>query len=188
MRISLILAVLAAPLASTASFADCPAAPDVRREMLNLVAKAQAAETFTDGRRVSNQMWQVWLRAPNEQAQAVLDKGMARRDVADFAGAVAEFDRLVAYCPEYAEGWNQRAYIAFLQTDYEKALADLDVALSLQPFHVAAQAGRALTLMNMGRIKEARTQMLAAVNNNPWLSERALLADGAPLGLPGKEL
>lgn len=188
MRIALILAVLAAPLASTAAFADCPTTPDVRREMLNLVATAQAAKTFTDGRRVSNQMWQVWLRAPNEQAQAILDKGMARRDVADFAGAIAEFDRLVDYCPQYAEGWNQRAYIAFLQTDYETALAGLDVALSLQPLHIAAQSGRALTLMNMGRIEEARAQMLVAVDNNPWLSERALLADGAPLGLAGEEL
>jgi hypothetical protein len=53
---------------------------------------------------------------------------------------------------------------------------------------VAAQSGRGLTLMNIGRIAEARTQMLAAVANNPWLSEKALLADGAPLGQIGEDI
>ncbi len=179
------LALMAAP---GLALATCPAPQNTDNELLNLFAKAQSAESFSDGRRVSGEMWEVWLRAPDAQAQAILDAGMRRRDVFDFVGALAEFDRLAEYCPAYAEGFNQRAYIHFLRAEYDKALVDLDIALGLQPYHVAAQAGRALTLMNMGRIAEARAQMLIAVDNNPWLSERALLEDGAPLGLPGKEL
>lgn len=182
------IGVVLACLTGGMAFAACPDPEDSRSEMLNLIARAQAAETFTDGRRVSNQMWKVWLRAPDEAAQAVLDAGMKRRDVADFAGAIAEYDKLVAYCPTYAEGFNQRAYINFLTENYDAALVDLDIALDLQPYHIAAQSGRALTLMKMGRIEEARAQMLIAVENNPWLSEKALLADGAPLGVQGKEL
>ena len=128
------------------------------------------------------------LRAPDEAAQEVLNAGMARRDAYDFAGAIAEYDRLIKYCPDYAEGFNQRAYIHFLRGDHERALIDLDVALRLQPYHVAAQSGRALTLMNLGQLKEARAQLLIAVENNPWLSEAALLADGAPLGVKGKDI
>jgi tetratricopeptide (TPR) repeat protein len=168
--------------------ADCPAPKDTRAELLNLFAKAQAAETFMDGRRVSTEMWKVWLRAPNEAAQEVLDAGMGRRDVADFAGAIREYNRLIEYCPTYAEGYNQRAYVYFLQGMHEKALLDLDIALNLQPYHVAAQSGRALTLMNLGRLDEARAQLLIAVENNPWLSEAALLAEGAPLGPKDTEL
>ncbi|MDG1170886.1 MAG: hypothetical protein P8N14_16970 [Sulfitobacter sp.] len=185
MRMMMILALIAAPAFANAA---CPDPVDSRAEMLNLIAKAQGAQTFTDGRRISNEMWEVWLRAPDQAAQSVLDAGMKRRDVSDFAGALAEFDRLADYCPTYAEGFNQRAYIHFLQGSYDKALVDLDIALSLQPYHIAAQSGRALTLMNLGRRAEAREQMLIAVENNPWLSEAALLADGAPLGLVGKEL
>lgn len=188
MRKTLIFAIITAPLFATATSANCPAPSDVHGEMLNLVARANAAENFMDGRRVATQMWSVWLRAPNKKAQEVLDAGMSRRDVADFAGALIQFDRLVEFCPTYAEGWNQRAYIHFLQRDYEKALLDLDVAITLQPLHVVAQSGCALTLMNMNRLEEARAQLLEAVDNNPWLSERALLEDGAPLGLLGQEL
>ena len=182
------LVVLALALFPTIGFAECPAPPDVRSEMLNLIAKSQAAKTYSDGRRVSGEMWEVWLRAPDEAAQEVLDAGLRRRDSYDFPGALAEFDRLAAYCPDYAEGFNQRAYIHFLQGNYEAALVDLDIALGLQPLHIAAQSGRALTLMNLGRIDEARAQLLEAVDNNPWLSEAALLAEGAPLGPKGRDI
>ncbi len=188
MRQFLISLSVATGVLAGAAMADCPDPEDTRSELLNLFAKAQAAKNFSDGRRVSTEMWKVWLRAPDESAQAILDAGMKRRDVADFAGSIKEYDRLVDYCPTYAEGYNQRAYIHFLTGAYEKALADLDIALRLQPYHVAAQSGRALTLMNLGRLEEARAQLLIAVDNNPWLSEKALLAKGAPLGLKGEEL
>jgi tetratricopeptide (TPR) repeat protein len=170
------------------ALADCPAPADTSTQLRDLIARAQTAENSTQGEQLSNRMWQVWLQAPDSAAQAALDAGMRRREVYDFAGAIREFDRLAEYCPLYAEGFNQRAYIHFMNGNHEKALIDLDVALSLQPLHVAAQSGRALTLMNLGRIAEARAQMLLAVENNPWLSEAALLADGAPLGRADKEL
>jgi tetratricopeptide (TPR) repeat protein len=168
--------------------AECPAPADTSAELQKLFERARAAPDFRAGRVVSSAMWEVWLRAPDEAAQEVLDRGMRRRDAYDFLGALKEFSTLADYCPDYAEGFNQRAYIYFLQEEYEKALVDLDKALALQPDHVAAQSGRGLTLMKLGRIAEARAQMLEAVENNPWLSEAALLADGAPLGLPGEEL
>ncbi|MBD3662820.1 hypothetical protein H9Q16_02690 [Sulfitobacter sp. TSTF-M16] len=183
MRYAMILMLLAAP-----AFAECPLPEDTSREMLNLIARANDTDNRNEGRRIAGQMWQVWLRAPDATAQETLDAGMRRRDSYDFAGALKEFDRLAAYCPDYAEGFNQRAYIHFLQENYEKALIDLDIALGLSPYHIAAQAGRALTLMNLGRLKEARAQLLIAVDNNPWLSERALLAEGAPLGPVGKDI
>ena len=182
------LALIAAPVWAAPAFAACPMPPDTSAELLNLFAKANAATDVNAGRRVSGEMWEVWLRAPDEAAQEVLDAGMGRRDAYDFAGAITEYDRLIAYCPDYAEGYNQRAYVHFLRQDYEPALADLDIALTLQPHHVAAQSGRALTLMNLGRLEEARAQLLIAVENNPWLSEAALLADDAPLGRKGKDI
>ena len=183
MRYALILSLLAAP-----AFAQCPAPQDHSRELLNLIAKAQGTDNRNEGRRVSGEMWQVWLRAPDEAAQAVLDAGLAKRDAFVFAGALKEFDKLAEYCPDYAEGFNQRAYIHFLREDYARALPDLDIAVALNPYHVAALSGRALTLMKLGRTAEARTQMLAAVELNPWLSERALLAKGAPLGQVGEDI
>ena len=118
----------------------------------------------------------------------MLDEGLRQRNNFDFSGAFATFDRLIEYCPDYAEGYNQRAFTHFLAENFPAALKDLDVALRLSPDHVGAQSGRALTLMNAGRLDEARIQMQAALDNNPWLSERALMAKGALLGPKGEDI
>jgi tetratricopeptide (TPR) repeat protein len=170
------------------AFGECPPAKDVTSDILALIDEARIAPDAAAGQAVSNRMWQVWLQAPDEAAQTVLDQGMSRRSSYDFAGAFEAFDRLVNYCPGYAEGYNQRAFVSFLREDYPAALVDLDLALELSPHHVGAQSGRALTLMNMGRIEEARAQLLEAVENNPWLNEAALLAKGAPLGPVGEDI
>lgn len=182
-HLAIFFSVCATPL-----FATCPASIDYSSEMEVLFEQARAAPNDLAGREVSNKMWQVWLRAPDETAQEVLDNGMRQREVYDFAGALNQFSKLTAYCPEYAEGFNQRAFIHFLREDYENALVDLDKALFLSPSHVAAQSGRALTLMNLGRTDEARDQLRLALENNPWLSERFLLLEGGPLAPLGKDI
>ncbi|MBA99224.1 tetratricopeptide repeat protein [Sulfitobacter sp.] len=184
MRILGILTLLSGP----ALAAGCPQLPDYSPELRNLIEQADRAPDVRAGRVVSDAMWKVWLRAPDEVAQGILDTGLRRRDAYDFLGAIGEFDRLVTYCPDYAEGYNQRAYIHFLNGEYAAALTNLDMALNLQPLHVAAQTGRALTLMHMGRISEARAQLLIAVENNPWLPEAGLLAKDAPLGPQGSDI
>jgi tetratricopeptide (TPR) repeat protein len=170
------------------TFAGCPAPPDISDRLTALVAQAQDAENEIEGRKISGRMWQLWLRAPDAAAQEVLDRGMRARASFDFVGALAAFDRLIDYCPEYAEGFNQRAFVHFLREDYGQALLDLDKALILSPRHVGAQSGRALTLMNLDRPAEAREQLLEALENDPWLSERFLLNEGGPLAATGKDI
>ena len=63
---------------------------------------------------------------------------------------------MVAYCPHYAEGYNQRAFVNFIARDYARALPDLEAAIERDPTHVAAIAGQALTLFGLGRMKAGR--------------------------------
>ena len=184
MRLAILIALLAAPLAAE----TCPDAPDHEAKLADLRDAARTAPNVAEGQAISRQMWELWLDAPDRAAQEVLDQGMRQRASFDFVGALESFDALVAYCPDYAEGYNQRAFVHFLASNFEDALVDLDAALALSPDHVGAQSGRALTLMNLGQRDAARIQMLEALENNPWLSERALLDDGAPLGPKGEEL
>lgn len=170
------------------AFAACPDSPDIAADLELLIEEAHAAPNDTAGREISKRMWTLWLRAPDATAQEILDRGMSRRSSYDFLGAIDDYTALIDYCPNYAEGYNQRAFVYFLTENYEQALVDLDEALALSPDHVGAQSGRALTLMNLGRLSEARVQLLAALENNPWLSERFLLLDGGPLAQGGKDI
>ncbi|SFJ00917.1 tetratricopeptide repeat protein [Jannaschia pohangensis] len=169
------LAIIALTL-GTPVLADCPAAPDITAQMDDLLAQMQTIETDREAREISNQMWEVWIEAPDDAAQTLLDEGMDRRAVYDLEGAVTAFDALVEYCPDYAEGYNQRAFANFLREDFATALPDLDRALELSPRHVAAMSGKGLTLIQMGRIREGQDVIREALKLNPWLSERQFLA------------
>ena len=67
---------------------------------------------------------------------------MTARASYDFLNAIDAFDRLTEYCPDYAEGYNQRAFVNFMREDFPAALVDLDLALERRPTHVAALCGQ----------------------------------------------
>ncbi len=174
MRYAIILSVLAAP-----AVADCPAGPDFTRQIDEIVQQMQVAPHEGAARGLSAQMWDIWLDAPDEIAQAMLDEGLALLQTGAHASSARVLSRLIDYCPAYAEGYNQRAFAAFLQGKYEDALVDLDAAIALQPVHLGALTGKALTLIRMGRDAEAQSVLRAALAINPWLAERALLNEPA---------
>jgi len=169
-------ALIAAP-----AFGDaCPPATDHSAEIAAILSELPLAETEMAGRAMSQQLWPLWLDAPNDQAQVLLDEGMSRRSVYDLLGAREVLTRLIAYCPDYAEGYNQRAFASYLAQDFAASLADLERTLEITPNHVAAMSGKALALMGLGRNDEAQEVLRKAVRLNPWLQERALLTE--PVG------
>ncbi len=172
MRLATVLVFLATP-----TLAECPPPPDIRAEEGQLIAEVQVAPDEGSAREISNRLWELWATAPDEAAQALLDRGMSARASYDFLGAMDAFDRLTEYCPDYAEGFNQRAFVSFLRQDYESALGDLDLALERNPRHIAALSGRALTLMGLGRHDEAQRVLREALALNPWLPERHYLRE-----------
>ena len=161
--------------AASPVLAECPPNPDIAADIDRLLDDVQGAESANAARQISNEMWTYWAKAPDDDAQRMLDDGMARRAAFDLDGAIAAFDRLVAYCPDYAEGYNQRAFAQFIREDYAAALPDLERAIALRPRHVAAIAGKGLTLIQLGRIREGQDAIRAALEFNPWLSERQYL-------------
>ncbi len=171
-RILILPAILAASLASADT---CPPAPDHAAELDALFDQIRVAPDERAGKVLSDKMWALWTDAPDAKAQGMLNLGMSRREVYDFEGALAIFDGLVQYCPDYAEGYNQRAFVYFLLQDFPKALENLDAALERSPRHVGALSGKALTLMGLGRMDEGQKVLAEAVRLNPWLRERALL-------------
>ena len=177
------IALLIPFLAASAAVAQCPAPPDITAQQDRILQDVRSAQTEMEARELTNRLWELWTTAPDEPAQELLDRGMQARESYDFLGALDAFDRLTEYCPDYAEGYNQRAFVNFLRQDFPAALVDLDRALARSPGHVAAMSGKALTLMGLGRHDEAQLILREAIRLNPWLPERSLLT--AP---PGEDL
>ena len=160
---------------ASAAVADCPAQVDRSAYLEGIVENLRAAPSELSARQYAAAMWEVWLTAPDGLAQSLLDEGMRLMQVGAHEPARQVLTRLIDYCPEYPEGYNQRAFNAFLDGDLEAALIDLDVAIELQPVHLGALTGKVLTLIRLGRDEEARRVLRGALAINPWLAERALL-------------
>ena len=164
-------------MASPALAQTCPPARDHSARQAEIMAELRVSRGAGEARDLSNALWELWLDAPDARAQALLDRAMAQRQQFDLLGARDTLDELVEYCPDYPEGYNQRAFANYLRQDFAAALADLDRVIAMMPGHIAAISGRGLTLMGLGRHDEAQAELRRAVEMNPWLSERALLVD-----------
>jgi tetratricopeptide (TPR) repeat protein len=172
MRIALLLSLVALPALAEET---CPATPDHAAAKAELLGDLRIARDETDAAMITGDLWRLWTDAPDARAQGMLDIGMRLIRTGDYAEAEAVLGELIGYCPDYAEGWNQRAFARFLTGAHALALGDLDRALVLDPAHVPALSGKALVLMHLGRQAEAQLVLREAVRMNPWIAERALL-------------
>lgn len=148
----------------------------VERERARLFETLKNARSEQAGRAAEEAIWLFWMHnAPDAETEALVSRAMERREAYDFEAARLILDEVVAGAPDYAEGWNQRAFIHFLQEKLDKALEDLDRALELEPKHFGALAGKARILMQQGRFELGQKVLREAVEIHPWLKERGML-------------
>lgn len=125
---------------------------------------------------IENEIWKSWLEAaPTPELQAKVEAAMQRRGVYDFQGARDLLDEVIEEAPDYAEGWNQRAFVLFLQGNYEASLEDIERTLELEPRHFGALSGRAMVFMTLGRVQLGQKALREAVKIHPFLKERNML-------------
>lgn len=184
---ALVLAAAVPALADTAAPGNDRAPPPAEAERslhpteTRLFAALKNAATEAEGRAAESAIWRHWMQAaPDAATRRLVEEAMDRRGSYDFAGARALLDAAVAAAPDYAEAFNQRGFVRFLQEDFDGALADVDRAIALEPRHFAAMSGRAIILMRQGRFRLAQAQLREAVAINPYLKERAMIVPEAP--------
>lgn len=146
---------------------------DIDRIKSELFRQLATAPTEPEGRAAEDAMWQFWFSlSPTVDVRTALDAGIERREAYDFEAAEGHLDRVVEAAPEYAEGYNQRAFVRFLRENFAGAQADLEIALELEPDHFGAISGLYHILRIQNRQKAAMSLLKRAVAIHPWLQER----------------
>ncbi|GAB4543667.1 MAG: hypothetical protein Tsb0019_42470 [Roseibium sp.] len=136
------------------------------------------APSEIEAEKIEDEIWKSWLaEAPTADIRTKVDTAMERRDSYDLQGAKDLLDEVVEEAPGYSEGWNQRAFILFLQGNYEASLEDIERALELEPRHFGALSGKALIFMTLGRIKLGQEVLRTAIAIHPFLKERDMLIE-----------
>ncbi|MEQ8662998.1 MAG: tetratricopeptide repeat protein [Gammaproteobacteria bacterium] len=148
-------------------------------ELFDRLANAPSARLAAT---VEQEIWHIWFAHDVAAAQALLQRARERAQAGDAAAANGLFDELVTTYPDFAEGWNQRAILRYLQGDLDGSLADIARTLALEPRHFGALSGRGQCLLRLERYADAAATFEDALALNPWLdSVRMQLEMIAPL-------
>ena len=179
-RLAALLLALALPAAAAAeSCGPLPDRADTREALLSALSGADSAEK---ARAAEKAVWMFWYEAPDPRAQELIDRARDRLRWHDPQAALEAADDLTAYCPAYAEGWNQKAIALFMLERWEDSLAAIEQVLAREPRHFGALSGRAQILMRQGRVGRAQAARDAAAEIHPWIGGRR------PPEPPGEEL
>jgi Tfp pilus assembly protein PilF len=143
----------------------------------NLAAPSCAAE------EVEDQIWQLWMHHPHRLAAAALERTAS--DIANHLYDIAEtrLTNLVRACPDFAEAWNKRATLYYLQQRDEESVHDIHRTLELEPRHFGALCGLAEIFRTSGDTESAVFVFRTALRVNPHL-EAARAAIEELLGAP----
>ncbi len=114
-------------------------------------------------------IWELWAQSDSVTADILLQQSARAIKDTQFVEARAMLDQLVSSRPSYAEAYNMRATLLFLQDDYTGSLADLARVLDLEPRHFGALSGRGMIYFEQGKDREAMQAFREALAINPEL-------------------
>ena len=141
-----------------------PAALDALFAELRVAARPRPPQEIEDA------IWRLWSAHP--------DPVMARRlELATTAIGRGEYGRaerllgpLIAEFPDWAEAWNQRATLRYLNGRDEESIGDIGRTLELEPRHFGALCGFAQICLRRGEHAAALVAFEAALAIHPHLA------------------
>lgn len=92
-----LISVIAVVAAQSAVADGCPVAPDHTAALDGLYAQVQRAPNEMIARNFSNKFWDLWLEAPDEPSQMMLDEALRAMRIGDYLRANNRLNTLVSY-------------------------------------------------------------------------------------------
>lgn len=194
---AILSAALAAPAAAQilpelAQHSDEHTAEDeaaIRREALDrLFEMLHAAASPEAAQKIDQLIWALWLQSGNDEADSLVSLAVVAMQIGDFPLAREHLDAAIALEPDFAEAWNKRATVYFLEGDYAHSLEDIDVVLSLEPRHFGALSGLGMILERLNRKADALSAYRRVLELHPQLPGVQAKVDDLEVEVEGIEL
>jgi Flp pilus assembly protein TadD len=112
-------------------------------------------------------LWAIWFRADTPEHNQTLERVRHSISREQFEAAETLVTRLIADSPDFAEAYNQRAFVYFLQGRFAESAADCQRVLARNPFHIGAVEGLAKCQLGLNRPRDALKSLRRALKLRP---------------------
>lgn len=130
-----------------------------------------AARLHDDNRQVREvaaaAMWQIWSRSGDKATDARYQRGIKLMQARRLDEAVAVFSDIIKRQPAFAEAWNKRATLYFMQGQFDLSLKDCDEVMKRNRHHFGALSGYGQIYIQKGDYRRAIQYLERALKVNP---------------------
>ena len=123
-----------------------------------------------DADELEEQIWRLWMHHPHRRAAIALERTATEIATQLYDIAETRLNNLLRACPDFAEAWNKRATLYYLQERDAESVRDIHRTLELEPRHFGALCGLAEILRSSGDGESALFVFQAALRVNPHLT------------------
>lgn len=130
-------------------------------------------ETVRD--RAARDLWKLWFEQKGMLGLEGLRRAQLLMELRDFSRAEELLNKLITQQPDFAEAWNRRAVLNYIQGRYWEAIADCEEVIRLNPIHFGALHGLGLCYVALGNYRSAIYSFQRALNVQPFSVENQRL-------------
>jgi tetratricopeptide (TPR) repeat protein len=120
-----------------------------------LFAKLKQAPDAASAAITSHAIEQRWARSGSDTADLLMQRANAAIAANDRPLAIEILDRIIVLEPDWAEAWNRRATVFFMEDDLSRSVADIQEVLQREPRHYGALMGLGGILERVGDERKA---------------------------------
>jgi len=118
---------------------------------------------------VEGSIWALWCSHPDERAAQRMEWVIGGLAQGRFDATEHLLNDLIRDYPDWAEVWNKRATLYFLQNRDEESISDIETTLRLEPRHFGALGGFGQICLRQNEAVSARIAFEKALLVNPHL-------------------
>lgn len=154
----------------------------------DLLTRLAQAKDQAEADAVNGMLANLRLQSGSDTADLLMTRAMAAIGGKDNKTALVLLDKILALQPGWAEAWNKRATVRYLEDDDAGSMEDISHVLVLEPHHFGALSGMGFILHRNGEDKAALTVLRQAAAVNPHSPDIKGLIDQLTPEIEGHDL
>jgi len=141
-----LLSVLLTPAAAADQTSD---------KLGGLFERLKTATDPAQAHDIETSIWKIWTFHGDPEVDRRMAIGILSMNHGQLDRSLAAFDKVVEMAPNFAEGWNKRATVHYMQGHYDASVSDIRRTLALEPRHFGALSGMGLIFDAVGNAAAA---------------------------------